>query len=136
MLKYMLDTNICIYVIKHRPVEVLETFNKYAGLMCISSITYAELCHGVEKSARPEQNRKVVEDFVSRLETLQYGEVAAQHYGEIRAELEKKGNLIGLDDIHIAGHCRSKSLSLVTNNTKEFISVSGLRLENWIKNID
>lgn len=132
MLKYMLDTNICIYVIKRRPVEVLETFNKYAGLMCISSITYAELCHGVEKSARPEQNRQAVEDFVSRLVILPYGDKAAQHYGEIRAELEKAGKTIGVNDLHISGHSRSESLTLITNNLIEFNRVSGLRLENWL----
>ncbi|QBL08570.1 tRNA(fMet)-specific endonuclease VapC [Rheinheimera sp. D18] len=132
MLKYMLDTNICIYVIKRRPIEVLETFNKYAGLMCISSITYAELCHGVEKSTKPEQNRQAVEDFVSRLTILQYGEKAAQHYGEVRAELEKAGTPIGVNDLHISAHARSESLTLVTNNMKEFERVQGLRLENWI----
>ncbi len=72
MLKYMLDTNICIYVIKRRPMEVLDTFNKFAGTLCISSVTFAELCHGVEKSALPEHNRRQVEDFVSRLEILSY----------------------------------------------------------------
>ncbi|WP_347812437.1 type II toxin-antitoxin system VapC family toxin [Rheinheimera sp. D18] len=131
-MKYMLDTNICIYVIKRRPIEVLETFNKYAGLMCISSITYAELCHGVEKSTKPEQNRQAVEDFVSRLTILQYGEKAAQHYGEVRAELEKAGTPIGVNDLHISAHARSESLTLVTNNMKEFERVQGLRLENWI----
>lgn len=132
MLKYMLDTNICIYVIKRRPVEVLKTFNKYAGLMCISSITYAELCHGVEKSARPEQNRQAVEDFVSRLAILQYGEKAAQHYGEIRAELEAKGETIGVNDLHISAHCRSESMVLISNNLREFQRVKGLRLDNWV----
>lgn len=133
MLKYMLDTNICIYVIKRRPVEVLETFNKYSGLMCISSITYAELCHGVEKSARPEQNRQAVEDFVSRLVILQYGEKAAQHYGEIRSELERSGIPIGANDLHIGAHARSEGLLLITNNIKEFNRVSGLRLDNWLR---
>lgn len=132
MLKYMLDTNICIYVIKRRPVEVLETFNKYAGLMCISSITYAELCHGVEKSARPEQNRQAVEDFVSRLEVLTYGEKAAQHYGDIRASLERSGKIIGNNDIYISSHARSEGLILVSNNKAEFIRVVGLRLDNWL----
>ncbi|WP_369403279.1 type II toxin-antitoxin system tRNA(fMet)-specific endonuclease VapC [Rheinheimera nanhaiensis] len=131
-MKYMLDTNICIYVIKRRPVEVLETFNKYSGLMCISSITYAELCHGVEKSARPEQNRQAVEDFVSRLVILQYGEKAAQHYGEIRSELESSGTPIGANDLHISAHARSEGLLLITNNSKEFNRVSGLRLDNWL----
>ena len=132
MLKYMLDTNIIIYVIKRRPPEVHDTFNKYAGLMCISSITYAELCHGVEKSAKPEQNRSAVEDFVSRLVILPYDEKAAQHYGDIRAELEKAGTPIGVNDLHIGGHARSEGLSLVTNNLSEFNRIAGLRLENWL----
>ena len=136
MLKYMLDTNICIYVIKRRPIEVLETFNKYAGLMCISSITYAELCHGVEKSAKPEHNRQAVEDFVSRLVILQYGEKAAQHYGDVRSELEKAGTPIGVNDLHISAHARSEGLALITNNVREFERVSGLRLENWIQKSD
>jgi tRNA(fMet)-specific endonuclease VapC len=132
MLKYMLDTNICIYVIKRRPLEVLQTFNQYAGLMCISAITYAELCHGVEKSARPEQNRQAVEDFCSRLQILAYNEKAAQHYGEIRAELEQLGIPIGVNDLHISAHARSESLTLVTNNLREFERVAGLRLVNWL----
>lgn len=132
MLKYMLDTNICIYVIKRRPLEVLQTFNQYAGLICISAITYAELCHGVEKSARPEQNRQAVEDFCSRLQILPYSEKAAQHYGEIRAELEQLGIPIGVNDLHISAHARSESLTLVTNNLREFERVAGLRLVNWL----
>lgn len=133
MLKYMLDTNICIYVIKRRPIEVLETFNKYAGTLCISSITYAELCHGVEKSSLPEHNRRQVEDFVSRLEIVPYGDKAAAHYGDIRATLERQGKTIGVNDLHIAAHARSEGLVVVTNNLKEFTRVDGLRLENWLK---
>lgn len=132
MLKYMLDTNICIYVIKRRPIEVLETFNKYAGTLCISSITYAELCHGVEKSALPEHNRRQVEDFVSRLEIVPYGDKAAAHYGDIRATLERQGKTIGVNDLHIAAHARSEGLIIATNNIREFERVAGLRAENWI----
>ena len=132
MLKYMLDTNIVIYVIKRRPIEVLDTFNRYAGQMCISAITHAELMHGVEKSTQPEHNLRQVEDFISRLDVLEYDVKAASHYGDIRASLEKLGKPIGINDLHIAGHARSESLILVTNNLKEFERVSGLRLENWI----
>lgn len=132
MLKYMLDTNICIYVIKRRPIEVLQTFNKFAGTLCISSITYAELCHGVEKSALPEHNRLQVEDFVSRLEVLPYGDKAAAHYGDIRATLERQGNTIGVNDLHIAAHARSEGLVVVTNNLREFERIAGLRTENWL----
>lgn len=102
MLKYMLDTNIAIYVIKRRPVELLEVFNRHAGQMCISSITLAELLHGVEKSTKPDHNLRQVEDFVSRLAVLEYGGKAAAHYAEIRADLERKGTIIGVNDLHIA----------------------------------
>ena len=132
MLKYMLDTNIAIYVIKIRPMKVLETFNRNVERMCISSITLAELIHGVEKSAKPEHNLQQVEDFVSRLTVLEYGNKAAAHYGDIRAVLERKGTPIGVNDLHIAGHARSEGLTLVTNNFNEFQRVAGLRLENWI----
>jgi tRNA(fMet)-specific endonuclease VapC len=132
MLKYILDTNIAIYVIKRRPPEALATFNQHAGQLCISSITLAELLHGVEKSAKPGQNLRQVEDFISRLSVLEYGNKAAAHYGDIRADLERKGTPIGVNDLHIAGHARSEGLTLVTNNLKEFERVEGLRLENWI----
>ena len=132
MLKYMLDTNIVIYVIKRRPIEVLATFNKHVGQLCISSITLAELLHGVEKSAQIEHNLRQVEDFVSRLDVLEYASKAAAHYGDIRANLEKKGTTIGVNDLHIAGHARSEGLILVTNNLKEFARIEALRLENWV----
>lgn len=131
MLRYLLDTNIVIYVIKRRPIELLEVFNTHAGQMCISSITLAELLHGVEKSAKPDHNLLQVEDFVSRLEVLPYGDKAAAHYGDIRADLERKGTIIGVNDLHIAGHARSEGLILVTNNIREFERVDALRLTNW-----
>jgi tRNA(fMet)-specific endonuclease VapC len=131
MLKYMLDTNIVIYVIKRRPIELLEVFNRHAGQMCISSITLAELLHGVEKSAMPDHNLRQVEDFITRLEVLEYGGKAAAHYGEIRADLERKGTPIGVNDLHIAGHARSEGLTLVSNNLREFERVDALRLVNW-----
>lgn len=132
MLKYMLDTNIAIYVIKRRPPEALATFNQHAGQLCISSITLAELIHGAEKSAKPDHNLRQVEDFTSRLTVLEYGNKAAAHYGDIRAALERKGTPIGVNDLHIAGHARSEGLTLVTNNLKEFERVEALRLENWV----
>lgn len=132
MLKYMLDKNIAIYVIKRRPLEVLATFNAKAGQMCVSSITLAELNHGAEKSRQLEHNQRQVDDFVSRLEVLEYGGGAAAHYGDIRAELERRGLIIGVNDLHIAGHARSEGLVLVSNNLREFCRVDGLRTENWI----
>ncbi len=132
MLKYMLDTNIVIYVIKRRPLEALDAFNLHAGQMCISSITLAELLHGAEKSEKPEHNLRQVEDFVSRLEVLPYDGNAAAHYGDIRADLERKGTPIGVNDLHIAGHARSRGLTLVSNNQYEFERVDSLRLDNWV----
>jgi len=133
MLKFMLDTNIVIYVIKRRPIKALEIFNLHTGQMAVSAITLSELLHGAEKSAKPEHNLRQVEDFVSRLEVLDYGIKASAHYGDIRASLEKKGQTIGVNDLHIAGHARSEGLTVVTNNMKEFKRVEGLRLENWVQ---
>lgn len=132
MLKYMLDTNIAIYVIKRRSPEALATFNQHAGQLCISSITLAGLMHGVEKSAKPDHNLRQVEDFTSRLTVLEYGSKVASHYGDIRAVLERKGIPEGVNDLHIAGHARSEGLTPVTNNLKEFERVEALRLENWV----
>lgn len=132
MIQYLLDTNIVIYVVKHRPIEVLETFNQHANRMAISSITLAELFHGAEKSSKPATNFAVIEDFASRLEVLPYATKAAQHYGSIRSTLEKSGQPIGVNDLHIAAHARSEGLVLVTNNLKEFERVPGLLLENWV----
>ena len=132
MLRYLLDTNIVIYVIKRRPIEALEIFNQNAGRMAISSITLAELMHGAEKSSNPSANLAVIEDLCSRLEVLPYGAKAAQHYGSIRAQLELRGQTIGVNDLHIAAHARSEGLTLVTNNLREFERVKALRLENWV----
>ena len=134
MIKFLLDTNIVIYVIKRRPLEVLATFNENATRMAISAVTLAELLHGAEKSSQPANNLAVVEDFCSRLVVLPYAEKAAQHYGAIRAALEKIGQPIGVNDLHIAAHVRSEGLVLVTNNEKEFAKVLALQIENWVKN--
>ena len=132
MLRYLLDTNIVIYVLKRRPIEVLSTFNANASRMAISSITLAELLYGAEKSNRVSDNLLAIEDFCSRLDVLPYGAKAAQHYGAIRAALEKRGQPIGVNDLHIAGHARSEGLVLVTNNVSEFTRVPALEVENWI----
>ena len=132
MLRYLLDTNIVIYVLKQRPIEVLSTFNANASRMAISTITLAELFHGAEKSSRVSENLTVIEDFCSRLEVVPYGPKAAQHYGAIRAALEKLGQPIGVNDLHIAAHARSEGLVLVTNNIGEFERVPALEVENWV----
>ncbi|MEY4284140.1 MAG: tRNA(fMet)-specific endonuclease VapC [Betaproteobacteria bacterium] len=132
MLRYLLDTNIVIYVLKRRPVEVLSTFNANASRMAISAITLAELLHGAEKSSRVSENLAAIEDFCSRLQVLPYGPKAAQHYGAIRAALEKLGQPIGVNDMHIAAHARSEGLVLVTNNLAEFARVPAIETENWV----
>ncbi len=133
MLKYLLDTNIAIYVIKRRPIEMLDQFNAQASRMAISVITLAELMHGAEESSQPTSNLAVVEDFCSRLEILPYTAKAAQHYGSVRAYLERNGQPIGVNDLHIAAHARSEGLVLVTNNVREFVRVPALQVENWIQ---
>lgn len=131
MLRYLLDTNIVIYVIKRRPLAALQLFNENAGHMAISSITLAELLHGAEKSNEPARSRAVVEDFCSRLEVLPYGPKAALQYGSIRASLERLGLPIGVNDLHIAAHARSEGLTLISNNMREFERVEALQLANW-----
>ena len=132
MLKYLLDTNTVIYTIKNRPQEVRQIFKRHANQMAISAITLGELVYGAEKSTQPERNLSDIEGMTARLEILSFGEAAAIHFGQVRAELTKAGTPIGPYDQMIAGHARATGLILVTNNTKEFIRVSGLRLENWV----
>ncbi len=132
MLKYLLDTNIAIYVIKRKPPGALATFNRLGRHAALSSITLAELLFGAEKSSDPSRNLAVVEDFVRRLPTLDYGAKAAAHYGNLRAVLERQGTPIGGNDLHIAAHARSEGLILVSNNLREFERVPGLLMENWI----
>ena len=131
MLRYLLDTNIVIYVIKSRPLSALQLFNEQAGHMAISSITLAELLHGAEKSNAPARSLAVVEDFCTRLEVLSYGPKAAQHYGSIRSALKKRGEIVGVNDLHIAAHARSEGLTLVSNNLRKFERVEALQLTNW-----
>ena len=132
MLRYLLDTNICIYVIKRRPESLLDRFNENASHLAISAITLAELLRGTEKSSQPQRTLSVVEDFCSRLDVLDYGAKAAQHYGRIRGALERRGTPIGVNDLHIAAHARSEGLTLVSNNLREFERVEGLLYENWV----
>lgn len=133
MLKYLLDTNIVIYVLKRRPVVVLAVFNTNASRMAISSITLSELMYGAEKSPNVNRNLEAIEEFVSHLDVLPYDAKASQHCGQIKATLERKGEIIGENDIHIAAHAISQGLILVSNNLKEFNRVPNLALENWVE---
>ncbi len=131
-MRYMLDTNICIYTIKHKPEAVVRNFMHHdPDEMCISSITYGELMHGVEKSQAAEKNRLAIALFLSPLTIMDFDADAAEEYGKVRASLEKKGTPIGPMDMLIAAHARSKGLTLVTNNTREFVRVESLQVEDW-----
>ncbi len=132
MLRYMLDTNLCIRVLRDRPAGLRERFNLEAAALCISSVTMAELMYGAEKSDRPAEKRQQVEAFAARLEILTFDADAAAHYGEIRASLERQGQVIGPYDLMIAGHARSRGLVVITGNLKEFSRVAGLRSEDWL----
>ena len=133
-MKYMLDTNICIYAIKHKTETVIKNFLSHVPEeICISAVTYAELMYGVEKSMSIEKNRIALSLFLSPLTILEFQASAVEEYGKARAELENKGMPIGLMDLLIAGHARSEGVILVTNNTREFGRVEGLVVEDWTK---
>jgi tRNA(fMet)-specific endonuclease VapC len=131
-MKLLLDTNICIYIIKRKPVTVLERFRAYQiGDIGISSITLSELRFGVAKSDYRAKNAKALGEFITPLEIVPFGEEAAFAYGEIRAALEKAGTVIGPMDMLIAAHAVALSVPLVTNNTREFERVSDLEVLDW-----
>jgi tRNA(fMet)-specific endonuclease VapC len=131
MLQYMLDTSICIHVIRNYPPELRQRFNRLAEELCMSSITLGELHYGAEKSTRRDENLQAIEQFTARLEVLAFAEKAAAHYGQIRAQLERVGRPAGAYDMMIGGHARSEGLVLATNNLREFEPMDGLRVESW-----
>ena len=132
-MKYLLDTNICIALIRQRPAGLLQRLTTLEpGEVCLSSITLAELIYGAAKSSQTEQNLAALEQFLLPLELVNFDESAATAYGQIRAGLEREGKVIGSMDMLIAAHALSLNTILVTNNTKEFGRVSGLLLEDWI----
>ena len=132
-MKYLLDTNICIYLIRKKPSSVIQKFNAYSvGDIGISSITAAELYYGVQKSQRQAQNRQALMQFLAPLYIFDFNVESAVAYGEIRAILEAGGTPIGSLDTLIAAQAKSLEVTLVTNNTREFSRVPGLRLENWV----
>lgn len=137
MLRYMLDTNLCIRVLRDRPQAIRARFNEEADGLCISTIVLTELLHGAARSARPIENRNEVERFAGRLQVLPFDADAAAHAGDIRATLECEGRQcegrpIGGYDVLIAGHARSRGLVVVTGNLGEFDRVDGLRCEDWL----
>ena len=131
-MRYMLDTNICIYAIKHKPEQVFMRLQEHDPTeICISSVTYAELVHGVEKSKAVEKNRVALALLLANIEIMSFDSLAAEGYGKVRADLEKMGTPIGPLDMMIAGHAKALGYTIVTNNVKEFDRVKGLSLENW-----
>ena len=132
MLRYLLDTNLCIRVLRDRPRQVRERFNLEADSLCISTVVLTELLYGAAKSSRPEHNRNEVERFAARLEVLPFDDPAADHAADIRASLERRGQPIGGYDLLIAGHARSRGLTVVTGALAEFRRVDGLRCEDWL----
>ena len=130
---FLLDTNICIYLIKNRPVEVLEKFKQHPPEdVAISTITLFELEYGIEKSQYPERSRNALAKFLLPLNLIGLDQPAASEAAIIRAQLEKKGTPIGPFDLLIAGLAKSREMTLVTNNTKEFKRIENLKLENWV----
>jgi tRNA(fMet)-specific endonuclease VapC len=132
-MRYLLDTNICIYIIKRKPTQVIERFNTLQlSDVGISSITVAELEYGACKSQKPEQNRAAFQQFLIPLDILVFDLQAAQVYGTIRSDLEKQGQVIGSLDMLIAAQAKSAGITLVTNNVKEFSRIPDLKVENWV----
>lgn len=133
MPRYLLDTNICIYIKNHRPPEVLARFTKLPpGKVAMSAITYGELCFGAEKSIKRKESQRILEQLVALIPVLPLDESVSIHYGKIRQHLQAGGKLIGNNDLWIASHALASKLILVTNNAAEFERVPGLRIENWV----
>ena len=131
-MKYLLDTNICIYLIKQKPETVLRHFKTHSiGDIGISSITLAELRFGVEKSQQVQRNRQALEEFILPLEIADFDDRAAMTYGAVRAALEKAGTPVGSMDMLIGAHALSLDLTLVTNNVREFKQIKKLKVVDW-----
>lgn len=132
-MKYLLDTNICIYLIKNKPMNVQKYFNKIElGNIFLSSISVAEIYYGIAKSLKKNENLIAFEQFLLPLEILDFNKADSLEYGKIRSNLEVKGKLIGAMDMLIAAQAKSNNLILVTNNEKEFKRIEGLKIENWV----
>ena len=130
---YILDTNICIYIIKRKPQSVFSRLNEIPSKrIFISALTVAELEYGVRKSSRPEKNQIALAEFLEPFTILNFGSKAATEYGNIRYDLEKRGLPIGSLDLLIAAHAKSLNLIIVTNNEREFSRIANLTVENWV----
>jgi tRNA(fMet)-specific endonuclease VapC len=132
--RYLLDTNICIYIAKYNPPEVRERFAQHTvDELAMSVITLGELYNGAEKSQSPKKASAAIEQLSNAIQVIPMTEPVAQQYGKIRAKLEKAGQTIGNNDLWIASHAKAEGLVLVTNNEREFKRVAGLKVENWAK---
>jgi tRNA(fMet)-specific endonuclease VapC len=132
--KYLIDTNICIYIMNKRPAGVIKKFKQFQpGEIGISTITVSELQYGAAKSTYREKNEIRLEEFLFPFEILNYDQAAAKVYVDVRFQLEKRGQPIGLLDLFIAAHAISQDLVLITNNDKEFMRIKRLKIENWTK---
>jgi tRNA(fMet)-specific endonuclease VapC len=130
--EFMLDTNICIYVMRNQPIATRERFDALRERLCMSSVTLGELSFGVAKSARRHENEARLASLRQLLPALAFGEAAAEHYGDMRAAVEAAGRPIGLHDLQIGAHARSLGLTIVTNNTREFERMPGVKVEHWV----
>ena len=132
--QYLLDTNICIYIIKHQPEIVRQHFEKHLPNrnILISVITLGELRFGAEKSQHKEKALKVIDELTSMIQVVELDETVAEHYAQIRHDLSAKGKIRGSNDLWLAAHARANDWVMVTNNEKEFVRVDGLRVENWV----
>ena len=131
-LRYMLDTNVCIHLMRYSDDHLLARLDDHEHEICISTVTWHELAHGAEKSRRPEHERTLMTNLAAGLEVLDFGTDAADHSGNIHATLARSGQVIGAFDMLIAGHARSRGLTVVTNNLREFARIEGLRCEDWL----
>jgi tRNA(fMet)-specific endonuclease VapC len=132
--RYLLDTNICIYIQRHRPMEVLTRFERLKpGDAAVSVITWGELMYGAAKSRQREAASRILEEFRALVPVLPMPENAGDTYGTLRASLEAKGEMMGNNDLWIAAHAKAAALTVVTNNERKFKRVSGLKVQNWVK---
>ncbi len=133
-MRYLLDSNICIYIMKKHPREVIHKFKQHdPGVIGVSTITVSELQYGISKSRKPILNAQRVQEFLAPLEIIPYDEKAAAVYGHIRCQIEEHGKPLGPLDVLIAAHVLSRDLTLITNNEEEFRRINRLKVENWVE---
>jgi len=134
--QYLLDTNICIYIAKYQPPQVKERFSQHSlSDLHLSVVTLGELRFGAEKSQSKEKALRTIQSLTNLIQIADLDEKVAEHYGDIRQQLQKQGKMIGNNDLWLAAHARANDWIMVTNNEKEFIRVDGLKVENWVNGL-